>query len=150
MSSPKAFQSLLSLCATALLLTAAHPASAQTVQSWPEVDGFVRLNGRSRLLLVATTVNDSGKVTDGEFGANLNIYLKPIRRQPKLLFRLDESKNQVLTIAAGYRYLPSYTGGVMEHRGLLEATVRYPLTRHFGHVLVSSRNRMDFRVIDGT
>jgi Protein of unknown function (DUF2490) len=46
--------------------------------------------------------------------------------------------------------MPSYSGGSKEHRGSLEATARYRLTRHFGHVLLSNRNRMDFRVIDGT
>ncbi len=139
-----------SLSAAWLLVASALPVTAQTVQVWPEVDVFVRVNSRVRLLLVATTVNENDHVTDGEFGVSLDVHLKPIRRPPKLLFRLDESKNQVLTIRSGYRYLPSYTGGSTEHRGLFEATVRYPLTAHFGHVLLSNRNRMDFRVIDGT
>ena len=67
-----------------------------------------------------------------------------------MLYRLDESKNSVLMIRSGYRYLTSHTGGAAENRALLEATVRYPLTSHFGHLLLSNRNRMDFRVIDGT
>ena len=117
---------------------------------WPEVDVFVRLNSTARLVLVATTVQEDGETTDGEFGANLDFFLKPIRRPPQLLFRLDESKNRVLMIRSGYRYLPSYTGGSAENRVLLEATVRFPLKRYFGDVLVSNRNRMDFRLIDGT
>jgi hypothetical protein len=126
-----------------------RPFGAQTVQVWPEVDVFVRLNAKARLLLVATTVKEADQVTDGEFGVSVDVHLKPIRRAPKLLFQLDESKNQVLTIRAGYRYLPSYSGGSTENRGLLEATARYPLTRHFGHVLLSNRHRIDFRVIYG-
>src|SRR5450631_1303529 len=46
---------------------------------------------------------------------------------------------------AGYRYMPS-TDGPTEHRGLLEATGRYPLV---GVVLLSDRNRLDLRSIDG-
>ena len=130
-------------------MSAALPAGAQTVELWPEVDVYVRLNSRARLLLVGTTVKDDGERTDAEFGPSLDFFLKPIRRQPRLLYRLDESKNSVLMIRSGYRYLVSYTGGAAEHRGLLEATVRYPLTGHFGNVLLSNRNRMDFRVIDG-
>ena len=138
-----------SLCAACLLVASALPVRAQTVQVWPELDVFVRLNPKSRLLLVATTVKEDDQVKDGEFGVSLDVHFKPIRRAPKLLFQLDESKNQVLTIRTGYRYLPSYSGGSTENRGLLEATAKYPLTRHFGHVLLSNRNRIDFRVIDG-
>ena len=89
-------------------------------------------------------------MTDGEFGMSLDVFLKPIRRAPKLLFTLDESKNQVLTIRSSYRYHAvvqrRFNGGTA---GSLEATARYPLTRHFGHLLISARNRMDFRIIDG-
>jgi hypothetical protein len=130
-------------------MSAAVPARAQTVGVWPEVDVHVRLNSRARLLLVGTTVKDDGEKTEAEFGPSLDLFLKPIRRPPRLLYRLDESKNSVLMVRTGYRYLASYTGGAAEHRGLLEATVRYPLTGYFGHVLLSNRNRMDFRVIDG-
>lgn len=138
------------LCAAWLVVSAALPAGAQTVGVWPEVDVFVRLNSTARLLLVATTVHEDGDTTSAEIGADLDLRLKPIRRAPKLLYRLDESKNSVLAIRSGYRYLPSYTGGAAENRALLEATVRYPMKGYVGHVLLSNRNRMDFRVIDGT
>ena len=137
------------LCAAWLLVSAALPAGAQTVALWPEVDVFARLNSTVRVGLVATTVQENGETTDGEFGPNLDLFLKPIRRSPKLMFRLDESKNRLLLIRSGYRFLPSYTGGSAENRVLLEATVRYPMKNHFGDVLLSNRNRMDFRVIDG-
>ena len=138
------------LCAVWLLVAATQPAGAQTVAFWPEVDVFVRLNSTARVALVATTVQENGETTDGEFGGNLDLFLKPIRREPKLMFHLDESKNRFLLIRSGYRYLPSYTGGSAENRVLIEATVRYPLKGQFGDVLLSNRNRMDFRVIDGT
>jgi uncharacterized protein DUF2490 len=46
----------------------------------------------------------------------------------------------------GYRYLHSFSGDPDEHRGVLEATARYPLA---AGVLVSNRNRIDLRSIDG-
>jgi len=130
-------------------LGAAGPAAAQTTPVWPEVDTYVRLNDRARLLFVATTVQEERETTEGEFGANVDLHFKPIRRDPRLLFRLDDSKNRVLAVRIGYRYLPSYTGGAAEDRGVLEATARFPLTAVFGDLLLSDRSRMDFRFIDG-
>ena len=71
------------------------------------------------------------------------------RRAPLLEFRLDESKNRLLLARIGYRYLPSYTGGSAEQRGVLEGTARFPLIGLFGDVLLSDRNRLDLRFIDG-
>jgi hypothetical protein len=75
-----------SLCAAWLVVASALPVRAQTVQVWPEVDVYVRLNSKTRLLLVATTVKEQDQVTDGEFGVSFDVHLKPIRRAPKLLF----------------------------------------------------------------
>ena len=84
------------------------------------------------------------------FGVNVDLHLKPFRTRPiTLLYRLDESKNRLLLVRAGYRNLPSYTGGANENRGVLEVTPRYPLIGLLGHVLVSDRNRVDFRFIEG-
>jgi len=137
------------LCAVSLLVFAAQPAGAQTTPVWPEVDVYVRLNSTARLLLIATTVQENSRSTEGEFGVNLDLHLKPIARAPALMFRLDESKNRALLIRGGYRYLPSYTGGSDENRGVLEATARFPLAGPLGHALLSNRNRIDFRVMDG-
>jgi hypothetical protein len=124
-------------------------ARAQTTQVWPEVSTFVRLTDRMRLYFLATTVKESRDSTSGEFGPNLDIYVRAIaKRRHWAGFRLDESKNRTLLLRFGYRYLPSYTGDdPVEHRGVFEATARYPLLR--GGVLVSNRNRMDFRFIEG-
>jgi len=116
---------------------------------WPEVDTYVRVNDHARLFFVASTVQEERATTEGEFGANLDLHFKPIRREPALLFRLDEAKNRVLAVRIGYRYLASYTGDAPENRGVLEVTTRYPLTALFGDLLVSDRNRMDFRFMDG-
>ena len=50
-------------------------------------------------------------------------------------------------VRIGYRYMPTYASDDPGREpGLLEGTARYPLVRG---VLVSNRNRVDFRVIDG-
>ena len=61
--------------------------------------------------------------------------------------RQDESKNRLIMVRIGYRYIFPYSGDASpEHRGVLEATGRYPLALG---VLVSDRNRLDLRSIDG-
>jgi len=136
--------------AALLILSSGLPTSAQTTPVWPEVDAYVTPNDKVRFFFLATTVQENRASTEAEFGVNVDLHLKPIRqRTPELLFRLDESKNRLVLMRAGYRYLPSYTGGPNENRGVLEVTPRYPLIDLLGHVLVSDRNRVDFRLIEG-
>ena len=133
--------------AVLLVGSVASPARAQTNEVWPEIGIFVKLNNQLRFYLIGAKVKEDRESTTGEFGPNLDIYLKPIRdRKHWVGFRLDESKNRLLHLRVGYRYLPSFSGDPDENRGVLEATARYPLVLG---VLVSSRNRMDFRFIDG-
>ena len=134
--------------AALLIVSFGIPARAQTKQFWPEVSAFVKLNDKMRFYFLATTVKESRESTEGEFGPNFDFYLKPLRKQKRLgLIRLDESKNRFLMVRVGYHYIHPYTGDAPgEHRGVLEATPRYPLV---GGLLVSDRNRMDLRFIGG-
>jgi hypothetical protein len=122
-------------------------AQAQDSQVWPEVGAFVRLTPQTRLYVLATTVEEARDSTSGEFGPNLDFYVRPIRdRKHWAGFKLDESKNRTLLLRVGYRYLPTFDGDDPdEHRGIFEGTARYPLVRG---VLVSSRNRLDLRFIE--
>ena len=133
---------------TALIVVwSATFAHAQTTQLWPEISLFTRLNDRMRFYFLATTVKENQESTEGEFGPNFDFYLRPFRKRRRLAgFRLDESKNRFLLLRVGYRYLDSFTGDPNEHRVVLEATARYPLT---AGVLVSNRGRTDVRFIDG-
>jgi hypothetical protein len=122
--------------AALFIMSFAIPAPAQTKQFWPEVSTFVRLNDRMRFYFLATTTRENRGTTDGEFGPNFDFYL-----------HLDESKNRYLMVRVGYRFIHPYTGeSPDEHRGVLEATARYPLV---GGLLVSDRNRLDIRSIGG-
>lgn len=136
--------------AAVVIVSSALPALAQTIPVWPELDTYVKLDDRIRLYFLATTVQENRESTEGEFGVNVDVQLKPLRRRTPLLeFRLDESKNRLLMTRIGYRYLPSYTGGATEQRGVLEGTARFPLIGFLGDLLLSDRNRVDLRFIDG-
>jgi hypothetical protein len=120
-------------------------AVAQTLQVWPEISTYVKLNSNVRLYFIATTTRENKKGTSAEIGPNIDFYLKPLIKQQKVtIFQLDKSKSRPLLLRFGYRYLPS-TDGPPEHRGVMEATARYPLKSGF---LVSDRNRADLRFID--
>jgi len=136
--------------AAVLIASSARPARAQAIPVWPEIDTYIKLDDTIRFYFLGTTVQENRESTEGEFGVNVDVQLKPLRRRTPLLeFRLDESKNRVLMTRIGYRYLPSYTGGSTEQRGVLEGTARVPLIGGLGDLLLSGRNRVDLRVIDG-
>lgn len=123
------------------------PIRAQTSQAWPEISSFFNISPYSRFYFIATQTKENRQGTDAEIGPNFDFYLKP-RYQPKNLppiFRLDESRSRPLMLRLGYHYMPS-TVGPTEHRGVLEATGRYPPQLGF---MFSDRNKADLRVIDG-
>jgi Protein of unknown function (DUF2490) len=121
-------------------------AQAQTYQTWPEIDTYINLNPHLRLYFIATQTKENRQGTDAEVGPNLDFFLNPLFKKNKgVIFQLDKSKSRPLLLRVGYRYLPS-TNGPTEHRGVLEATGRYPLKSGF---LFSDRNRADLRFING-
>lgn len=134
---------------TAMVILAAVPAHAQTMQVWPEIDTYLKVNDRTRIFLQAAAVAHDGDATESDFGVNLDLHLKLLRRKHELLARLDESKNRAFMVRGGYRYVHSHTGGENEHRGIAETTTRYPLTAPLGDILLSDRNLVDFRDIGG-
>lgn len=135
----------LTVLAGLIVLSSGIPAGAQSTQFWPEVSTFVRVNDAMRFYFLATTVKENKDSTEGEFGPNIDFYLRPLRHPKHLLLPLDESKHRFLLLRVGYRYLHSFSGDPDEQRAVLEATGRYPLS--IG-LLVSNRGRMDFRLID--
>ena len=123
-------------------------AQAQTssYQTWPEIDTYINLNPNFRLYFIASQTKEHRRGTDAEIGPNLDFFFKPLfKKNRSVLFQLDESKARPLLLRIGYRYLPS-TNGPTEHRGVVEATGRYPLKSGF---LFSDRNRADLRFING-
>jgi hypothetical protein len=145
------FGDLLSQCfklagMISVLVLGSPPVAAQTFQVWPEISTYVKLNSDVRLYFIATRTRENGQGSSGEIGPNVDFYLKPLLKlQRDTVFQLDKSKSRPLLLRLGYRYLPS-TDEAPEHRGVMEATARYPLKSGF---LVSDRNRADLRFISG-
>ena len=131
-----------------LLAILASPLTAQTqsLQAWPEVDTYISLNSDVRVSFFAAATREDRQGASAELGPNIDFYFKPLRKLDRItIFELDQSKSRLVMVRFGYRYMPS-ANGPTEHRGFLEATGRYPLVKG---VLLSDRNRLDLRSIDG-
>lgn len=141
------FVKLLLISAAFATLSCGVPARAQTDQVWPEVSTFVKLTDQMRFYLLATTVKENRESMEGEFGPNFDFYIKRLRKRSSWgPISPDDSKNRLLMVRIGYRYIRPYSGDASsEHRGVLEATTRYPLALG---ILVSDRHRLDLRSID--
>lgn len=113
---------------------------------WPEVDAYLSLSSRSRLFFIAQLSTDQDtRQIQGQFGPNLDFYLRPFLRRS--LRDLDPAKSKLLTFRIGYRYLPSLRGdGPTENRPIAELTPRFKMPLA---VLLSDRSRVDFRFISG-
>ncbi len=113
---------------------------------WPEVDTYVKLTPQLRLFLLASLSSDQDTHNwDGEFGPNIDVFVKPFLR-PK--FRdLDPAKGKLLSFRLGYRYLTDFGGdSPSENRIVTEATARAKLP---WSILLSDRNRFDWRFVSG-
>ena len=130
----------------ASILTLSISVVSQTFQFWPEVNNYVKLNDKVRLLFMAQQTRENRTGTDAEIGPNIDIFLKSLLRLKRVtVFQLDQSKSRPLTFRLGYRYMPSTTNPT-ENRIVIEVTPRYPLIRG---VLLTNRNRCDFRFVQG-
>ena len=119
---------------------------AQSLQSWPEVDAYLQFNSNVRGSFFVALTRENVQGSSGEIGPNIDFFLKSLIKLKRIMvFQIDESKDRPLILRSGYRYMPS-TDGTVEHRGIVEATGRYPLVRG---VLLSDRNRADLRNIGG-
>src|SRR5215471_14488905 len=117
---------------------------------WPEVDAFVKLSPKTRLLFT-TEANDNRDEPKSKWivGSYLDVFVPRFR---PVLFRriseLDESRNQRIVIRAGYRF--SHTWGTepaqIEHRPVTDATFRWDF---LDRILGSDRNRFEFRFVNG-
>ena len=132
-----------------LLSALAGQARAQDATSdefWPEVDTFVRLNERSRLMFLLSEQPD-GDDRQGTVGAHIDAYAKPFARK-WLESHPDAVKKHYLMFRAGYRYywdVGDGSEGSHENRILVEATPRFSMRRFF----FLNRNRVEWRDQDG-
>jgi hypothetical protein len=130
--------------ASLLALSRPH-AKAQSSQNqfWPQVNTYIKLDSRMRLMFMASRTKDGSTYNSAEFGPNLDITLKPIRRVR--VQSNDSSKRTYLKFGVGYRYLKNLDKP-NENRVLFELTPRYYLPLG---ILASDRNRFELRIISG-
>jgi Protein of unknown function (DUF2490) len=134
--------SILSL-ALYLLLIGTQTARAQDPTTrkefWPEVDVYITVKPKVRLFLLGTI---SKSVEDGEL-FNAQSY------EAQIGAHVDYIPNKHLILRTGYRFgtaIGDNDDDFREHRLLTEQTLRKLLP---GDVLLSDRNRQDFRFLNG-
>lgn len=122
-------------------------ARAQTVQTLPEFDTYIQLNPGTQFWFQAKETREGGVPTQAEIGPSINFF---IRSLPKLVqiatLGLDNSKNNLLVMSFGYRYLPQANGAPATNRLEPVATLQLPFERFE----ISDRNRADLDWEAGT
>lgn len=137
-----------------LLLPLTGAAAAQdsdsTNEFWPEFDFFIKLNEKSRIyaLYTATKPENLETYADGQTGIHIDFYAVPSFRK-RLVEYVDASRSKMLMVRAGYLITrpKNNSGTATEHMATFEATARAHLP---GGWLLSDRNRVDFRWLDGS
>jgi hypothetical protein len=106
---------------------------------WPEIDVYIDIKPKVRLFLFGTV---SKTAEDGEL-RNAKGF------ETQVGVHVDYIPNQHVVLRTGYRYgtsVGSSDDPFKEHRLITEQTLRHLLP---GDLLLSDRNREDFRFIDG-
>lgn len=127
-------------CLTALLCSGLRAQQTQTSE-FPEIDTYVGITDRYRLMLLAARSTDGSTVDSAQIGANLDINFRPLVR--KKLRTNDSAKENFLTFRIGYQFLNNF-GKPDENRVQLALTSRFDLP---WLLQLSDRNRFDLRVI---
>ena len=106
---------------------------------WPEIDVYINIKPKVRLYLLGTVSKaiEDGELRNGQgFEAQIGVHV-------------DYIPNEHLILRTGYRYgtsLGKSDSPYKEHRLLTEQTLRQLLP---GGLLLSDRNREDFRFVNG-
>ncbi len=139
----------------ALVATAAAAGSSTSYEFWPEINAYVGLGERSRMMFSAAGTramegsvdNRILSVQDAQFTLNLDYTLAPILRRD--VPQAEWSKNRLLWARLGYEYGTSTSSGADSFRsntGIVELNGRYPME---GTLWLTSRLRVDLRDING-
>ena len=146
---------ILLLCSGALQAAAAWADDSLSTEFWPEINAYLGLGERSRLMFSAAGTramegsvdNRILAVQDAQFTLNFDYTLAPILRRD--VPQAEWSKNRLLWARLGYEYGTSVSSGADSYRsdtGIVELNARYPME---GTLWLTSRLRADFRDING-
>jgi hypothetical protein len=101
---------------------------------------YHKLSSDVRFSFQAKETREGGAPTQAELGPSLDFYLKPpVKLEKVTWFDPDDSKQRLLVLSIGYRYLPSPNSPPV-NRIEPVATFHFPLKAGF---LLSDRNRAD-------
>jgi len=139
----------------ALAATPVAAASSTSYEFWPEINAYVGLGERSRMMFSAagtramegTVDNRILSVQDAQFTLNLDYTLAPILRRD--VPQSEWSKNRLLWSRLGFEYGTSTSSGADSFRsytGIVELNGRFPME---GTLWLTSRLRVDLRDING-
>ena len=128
-----------------LVLSPRANAKAPVEALAPELNAYVKLSDEARLFLLGNLSNyDNGDLTSGELGAHLDFTLKPRFRSH--LREADWARDSYLWTRIGYTVSRPLKGqDALEHRGLLELTMRVALPEQ---VWLVNRARYELRDIN--
>ena len=132
----------------ALWATPARAVERDLNEVWPELNVFVQLDERSRLMLLGalTRAAESGTSTEGTLGVHYDWFPQGLpARLVTMAPRLQDDWS--IWTRVGYQRIEVWnTSGTTEHRLLAEATLRSePLWQS---IKLANRMRFDFRFID--
>ena len=125
---------------SALLCPWVRAQQTQTLE-FPEIDTYIGLTNRYRLMFLMSRSDDGSTVNSAQFGPNLDINFRRLRR--KTLLTNDTAQGNLLTFRIGYQYLRN-VGKPDENRVQLALTSRFHLP---WSLQLNERNRLDLREI---
>jgi len=144
----------IALLATISMLVLSSARADTHNEFWPELDGFFKLDDRTRLFLMTAamrgedteTIANGARFQSGQVGAHIDYTLRPIaffgnQREE------DWQQDRYLWVRAGFRrleYFDDWSSG--ENRALVELYGRNPLSAGFW---LTSRASYELRQIDG-
>lgn len=118
---------------------------------WPGADVYLNLNTKSRLYFSygATRESELSDYANGQVGGYYDFYVLPLARQ-RLRQTPDAARDKFLMFRFGYAYshTPASTSKPSSDQQIptVEADPRTPLP---GGILMTDRNRLEFRVANG-
>jgi hypothetical protein len=131
------------------LFFAGSARSDDASELWPEFNGFLQLNERTRAFLgAAYALGKESDLQSADIAASLDVSLKPIARLRNDLLTKDWQRNKYLWGRVGYNRIFEATDStgvaVVENRGVVALYGRVPLPSAFW---LETRTRADFRWI---
>ena len=132
-------------------LLVAQDSTGTKQEVWPEVNVFYKINHKVRLYgLYSATKLKNSSYTDGGIGIYVDYFAFPVVRRKIDPNLRDSTRGYYLWVRAGYLYSttpPESEDPFKENTIVTEYNARFHLPYH---ILLTSKNRFDWRIINGS